>query len=117
MMMGRAARPGFEARPHFEGTDEMIWNLAFWWLVLMVSCVSILAFILAMGLNALMGREGFGPVGNAVVLTGGFFLAIFAANTLGYELADMTRGAIVGISGAFVSLVSMAVAKGLLNRL
>jgi fluoride ion exporter CrcB/FEX len=95
----------------------MIWNLAFGWLVMMVACVTILAFILAMALDALMGREGFGPVGNAFVLTGGFFLAIFLANTLDYNLADMTLGAIVGVCGAFVTLASLAVAKGLLNRL
>jgi hypothetical protein len=95
----------------------MIWNLDFGWLVLMVGCVTILAFILAMGLDALMGREGFGPVGNAFVLSSGFFLAIFLANTLDYNLADMTWGAGVGIAGAFVSLVSLAFAKGLLSRL
>lgn len=94
----------------------MIWNLGFGWLVLMAGCVSIVAFMLSLGLNALMGRDGFGPVGNAFVLTGGFFLSIFVANTFGYNLADMRWGAGVGIGGAFVCMVMMSLTKGLLSR-
>jgi hypothetical protein len=95
----------------------MIWNLGFGWLVLMAGCVSILAFMLALGLDALMGREGFGPVGNAFVLTGGFFLSIFVFNSFGYNLADMKWGAAAGIGGAFVCMTTLALTKGLLSRL
>ena len=94
----------------------MIWNLGFGWLVLMIGCVAILAFILAMALDALMGRDGFGPVGNAVVLTSGFFLSIFLFNSFGYNLADMKWGAGAGVLGAFVAITSLATFKGLLNR-
>lgn len=94
----------------------MIWNLGFGWLALMIGCVTILAFILAMALDALMGRDGFGPVGNAVVLTAGFFLSIYLFNTFGYNLADMKWGAGAGVLGAFVAISSLATLKGLLNR-
>ncbi|MGY6708044.1 MAG: hypothetical protein ACXIVF_06920 [Rhizobiaceae bacterium] len=94
----------------------MIWNLGFGWLTLMIGCVTILAFILAMALDALMGRESFGPVGNAFVLTGSFFLSIYLFNIFGYNLSDMKWGAGAGVLGAFVGISSLAVVKGLLNR-
>jgi hypothetical protein len=95
----------------------MIWNLPFGWLMLTIGCVTILAFILSMGLDAVMGREGFGPVGNAFVLTSGFFLAIFIFNSFGYNLADMKWAAGAGLLGAFASMTLLAIGKGLLNRL
>lgn len=94
----------------------MIWNLGFGWLVMMIGCVTILAFILAMALDALMGREGFGPVGNAFVLTCGFFLSIYLFNIYGYNLSDMKWGAGAGIMGAFVGITSLALVKGMLSR-
>jgi hypothetical protein len=63
----------------------------------------------AMGLDALMGREGFGPVGNAFVLTGGFFLSIFLQHPrLQSRRHEMGAGR---HPGAFVVTGRMAVAR------
>lgn len=94
----------------------MLWNLDFVWLLLAITAVSIVAFGLSIGLDAIMGEEGFGPTGNMVVITAGFFLAIFTANSFGIRLADLTMASVAGITGAFLCLFVLAVLKAALNR-
>lgn len=94
----------------------MVWNLDIGWLLMAVVCVGILAFILSMALNAIMGDDGFGQTGNAGVITVGFFATIFVANTFGYRLADLREAVIVGMAGAFLLLTVLAVGKAVLAR-
>ncbi len=94
----------------------MLWNLDFVWLLLAVAAVSIVAFGLSIGLDAIMGEEGFGPTGNMVVITAGFFLSIFTANSLGIRLADLTMASAAGIAGAFLCLLVLVMLKAALNR-
>lgn len=95
----------------------MLWNLGFLWLAMAVAAVVIPSFIVATALNALMGEEGFGATGNAVIIAGGFFAAIYAANSLGYRLAEMKLAIPVGIGGAFALLGLLVVFKAGLRRL
>lgn len=95
----------------------MVWNLDIGWLLMAVVCVGILAFILSMALNAIMGDDGFGPTGNAGVITVGFFATILAANTFGYRLADLRAAVVVGMAGAFLLLTALALGKAVLARL
>lgn len=95
----------------------MVWNLDMGWLLMAVVCVGILAFIISMALNAIMGEDGFGATGNAVVITVGFFATIFAANTFGYRLADLREAVVVGMAGSFLCLTALAVGKAVLTRL
>lgn len=95
----------------------MVWNLDAGWLVMAVAVVGILSFILSLALNAIMGEDGFGAIGNALIITAGFFLSVFVANNLGYRLADLRAAIAVGMSGAFLCLTLLALAKALLGRL
>ena len=95
----------------------MLWNLGAQWLLIALAVVGILSFILAMALNAIMGEDGFGATGNAVVITAGFFLAIFAANNFGYRLTDLKLAVATGLAGAFACLLVLAAMKAALNRL
>lgn len=95
----------------------MLWNLGSEWLLMAFVVVGIVSFILAMALNAIMGEDGFGAVGNAVIITAGFFLAIFVANNFGYRLTDLRLAAATGLGGAFACLTVLAVLKAALNRL
>ena len=95
----------------------MLWNLGADWLLIALAIVGILSFILALALNAIMGEDGFGATGNAVVITAGFFLAIFVANNLGYRLSDLKLALVIGLSGAFACLIVLAALKAGLNRL
>lgn len=95
----------------------MVWNLGTDWLLMAVAVVSILSFIVAMGLHAIMGDDGFGATGNAVIITAGFFLGIFAANSFGYRLVDLKIAVATGLVGAFACLAALAALKAALNRL
>lgn len=95
----------------------MVWNLDLGWLLMAVLCVGILAFILSMALNAIMGEDGFGATGNALVITVGFFGTILAANAVGYRLADLRDAVVVGMAGAFLCLVALSLGKAVLARL
>lgn len=95
----------------------MVWNLEIGWLLIAFVVVIILSFVLALALNAIMGEDGFGATGNTGVITVGFFLAIFIANSLGYRLADLGLAAATGLAGAFILLFTLASFKAALNRL
>ena len=95
----------------------MVWNLDPGWLLLAVAIVGILAFIMAMALHAVMGDDGFGAIGNSLIITSGFFLTVFMANNFGYRLADVTTAVSVGLAGAFGCLAGLALLKAGLARL
>ncbi len=95
----------------------MIWNLEPIWLTILIGCVAIIGFILAMALDAIMQRDGFGPIGNTVVVTGGFFLTIAGFNFFGYRMDDIQYATMAGLAGAFISVAVLAFAKAMLNRL
>lgn len=95
----------------------MVWNLGPGWLLLAVAVVGILSFIVSIALHAVMGEDGFGAIGNCVIITGGFFLAVFVANHLGYRLSDVTMAVGVGLAGAFGCLATLALLKAGLGRL
>lgn len=89
----------------------MLATLGIGWLVMAVAVVGILSFILGMALDKLMGGDGFGPVGNMIVVTGGFFLSIFGANLYGYHFHDLKIAVATGLVGAFVLLGVLSLLK------
>lgn len=94
----------------------MIWNLSAWWLFMAVSVVTILSFILSIGLSAVIGRDGVGPTPMTVILTGGFFGSIYLFNFYGIRLSDLQEASFVGLGGAFLSLMTLLLVKSALNR-
>lgn len=95
----------------------MLWNLDASWLLFAVITVAMVGFMLGMALDGVMGDDGFGATGNMVIITAGFFLAIFAANLHGWRLNDLTTAVGTGLGGAFVTLFAMALLKAGLNFL
>lgn len=94
----------------------MLWNLGVEWLLIAVAVVAILSFIVAMALHAVMGEDGFGATGNAVIITIGFFLTLFVADNVGYRMDELTFATATGIFGAFTCLIVLAMLKAALNR-
>lgn len=95
----------------------MLSNLGFLWLAMAVACVTILSFIIAMTLNALMRDEAFGATGNTVIMTFGFFAGIFAANSLGYRLTGVDQAIPLGLGSAFALFAFLVFLKGAMRRL
>ncbi len=95
----------------------MLWNIEPGWLLLAVTSVAILSFIVATALNALLGPEGFGATGNAVIITIGFFGGIYGANMLGRRLTDVQAAITTGLGGAFLLLAALVMLKAAMRRL
>ncbi|MFN3546817.1 MAG: hypothetical protein ACK4U0_04945 [Mesorhizobium sp.] len=98
------------------GRSVVIWNLSAWWLFMAVSVVTILSFILSMGLSAIIGRDGFGPTPLTVIITGGFFGSIYLLNLYGVRLANLQEASFAGLGGAFIALLMMLVLRFAINR-
>lgn len=95
----------------------MIWNLSPWWMFMAVAAVAILAFIFSLALNAIIGRDGFGPFGTMAIVTGGFFGSIYAANVYGVRLSQLQEAVFAGLVGAFIILMMLLLVKAAINRL
>lgn len=95
----------------------MIWNLDTSWLMMAIAVVSMLSFLLGLAVDGVMSEDGFGSIGNTMIIIAGFFLAIFVANIYGYHLKDMKLAVAIGLGGAFVALSTLAFAKAVLARL
>lgn len=98
------------------GHDIVIWNLSAWWLFMAVSVVTILSFILSMGLSAVIGRDGVGPTPMTVIITGGFFGSIYLLNLYGVRLSNLQEASFAGLVGAFIVLMTVLVLKSAINR-
>jgi hypothetical protein len=94
----------------------MLWNLEPSWLMMAVASVIVMALFFGSALHAIMRDDGFGPIGNMVLFTAGFFIAIFAANSWGINLRDLTRAVATGMGGAFVIIAALAILKGAFAR-
>jgi hypothetical protein len=95
----------------------MLMNLDPTWMMMGFAVVAILSFIFGMALDGLLGTEGFGPIGNTVVVTAGFFLGIFSANLYGIHFYDLKMAVATGLVGAFACLGVLAVIKAGLARM
>ena len=87
------------------------------WLMMAIATVTVLSYFFGSALDALMRDESFGSFGNAIILSGGFFLTILAANYRGYRLHELHTGIVVGLAGAFLLLTSLTLIRALVRRL
>lgn len=85
-------------------------------LVFAITIVAIFSLMLGMALDGVMQDDGFGPFGNMIVITVGFFLGIFAANRWGIRFTELEVAVATGLGGAFVALLGLSLAKAGLER-
>jgi hypothetical protein len=86
---------------------------------LTVALIALMAVALVFGtvLNAIVGENGFGPVGNALLFAAGFAGAIYLAGLYGITLADFRLVVAWGTGGSFLLFSVLALAKAGLARL
>jgi len=89
----------------------MIWNLDSGWLMMALASVAVMAFFFGSALDAIMREDGFGPTGNMLIFTIGFFAAVVFANTYGISLRDLKLAVAYGLGGAFALVSAMAFVK------
>jgi len=96
----------------------MIWNLDWGWFLMALSSVAIVSYILCLMLESSLGGEGYGPFGNAALITAGFFGAIFGANYYyGVNLRELGDALVYGIGGAFGLFLLMVILRAFAVRL
>ena len=95
----------------------MIWNLDAIWLALSISAIGILSFVVALAIDAVMGDDGFGAVGNAFILAGGFVTGILLAEWWRMNLRDLAYVAASGLCGALCCMLILVTIKAALSRL
>ncbi len=94
----------------------MIWEVNFYWLLFAVAAVTAIAYMLSLWLDFLMRDQAYGPFGNALIITGGFFGAIFGANYYGIDLSAIGKATAYGLGGAFVLFFVATLARTLSHR-
>ena len=94
----------------------MIWSIPPYSLVMAVIVVRMLSYLFGYALDRIMGREGFGPAGNMVILVVCFFGGIYIANKYGISFRSLPHAVAGGVTAGFIGLALMAALKGVLYR-
>ncbi len=79
--------------------------------------VAILSFFIANTMDGVLGDDGFGIMGNQMVIMAGFYLGLLLAKRYHFPIHDFAHMAVAGLVGAFVSLLVLSVSKAILARL
>ena len=95
----------------------MLLDLDMFWLAMAVASVGVVALVLGTALDSLMADDGFGAMGNMIVLTAGFFLGILLANHFGWRFDKLVTACGAGLGGSFVTIAGLAAIKAGLARL
>jgi hypothetical protein len=95
----------------------MLWNLDPGWLMMAVAFVAVMAFFFGAALDAIMKDDGFGPTGNMMLFTAGFFGAVLVANSYGITLRDLQLATAWGLGGAFAFISVLALIKAAIARM
>ena len=74
-------------------------------------------FFGGLAMNGVLEGDGFGVVGNMVVLIAGALIGIYLGSSVRIPLEGMTADAVRAVSGAFICLTVLALLKNLLSRL
>ncbi|EKF40435.1 hypothetical protein [Nitratireductor indicus] len=86
------------------------------WLMFTVAAVSMISYLLSLGLDAILKEQGFGPFGMSSIISISFIGTILLANEQGIRFSGPTEAALAGLAGAFVVLLTLTVIKALLTR-
>ena len=95
----------------------MLSRLPFEWLSFAVIVVAILSYFIALTIDGVFGKDGFGTIGNMVVLTIGFFTGMIIYELLGYQLLNFQHSCFVGVGGALLTFVTLATFKVIIDKI
>jgi uncharacterized membrane protein YeaQ/YmgE (transglycosylase-associated protein family) len=79
--------------------------------------VVLCSFFIASAMDGVLSADGFGVIGNQVIIVAGFYLGIWTARHFGYSVSNFTYSVVIGLAGAFIALLVLAIIKALLSRL
>jgi hypothetical protein len=94
----------------------ILMKLSGFWLGMAVVCVGVCSYFIALTIDGVFGKDGFGTIGNMVVLSLGFFGGIVAYERAGYYLSNMQFSTFVGIAGALLTFTFLALFKVVIDK-
>lgn len=77
----------------------------------------VVAFVFGSICHAVMGDDGFGPIGNMLLFFAGFVVSVRVANAYGININDMARTIGTGFGGALASIAMLALLKAGIRRI
>jgi hypothetical protein len=92
-------------------TMMMLSKLSMFWVFMSVSTVGVISYFVALTIDGVFGKDGFGTLGNMAVLTAGFFLGLIVAEEIGYIVRGFQMATFVGIAGALSTFMTLAFLK------
>lgn len=81
-----------------------------------LTVVAAIAFLSGTVLDAVLKENGFGPTGNALLVSAGFLTAVYLASRQGVVLSDLKLVAAYGLGGGFTLFAALALLKAGLAR-
>ncbi len=92
----------------------MLWEYNTSELLTMIALISALSYITSWMVDRIMGKAGFGPIGNWAVILAGTFTGILAFNIYGYDLAWYPMFSLIIVTSCTLFMfVSLCVIKRL----
>ncbi|MGL4405442.1 MAG: hypothetical protein ACRCT6_06755 [Notoacmeibacter sp.] len=95
----------------------MLAKLTAFWLTMAVTVVAVCSYFVALTVDGVFGKDGFGTIGNMVVLTAGFFGGIAVYERLGYYMHTLQTATLVGIGSALLTFITLALLKLILDKI
>lgn len=95
----------------------MLSKLSFFWLMMAVTTVGIISYFVSLTIDGVFGKDGFGTIGNMVVLTAGFFIGLIVAEELGYRIRGLQMATFVGVGSALGTFIVCALCKLILDKI
>jgi hypothetical protein len=92
-------------------------KLSPFWLIMSVTVVAVLSYFVALSINGIFGKDGFGTLGNMFVLTAGFFGVFFVTDYFSYPVYGLQMSTFFGVGGALTTFTVLALLKLGLERL
>lgn len=92
-------------------------SIPFVWLMLAIATVAIVSYMISLFLNSVFGRDGFGTIGNMMVLTCCFFGGIILGEMFGYRMNGLQMNTYLGLGASLGGFLVLAICKQILDRL
>ena len=92
-------------------------SISLFWLVMAVTVVTLLSYLVSLFLDTIFGRDGFGTIGNIVILTGSFFGGIIIAEYFGYRVSGLQMHTYLGLAASLGGFLLLAIIKQIVERI
>jgi hypothetical protein len=95
----------------------MLGKLPFFWLIMSISTVAVVSYFISLMIDGVFGKDGFGTIGNMVVLTAGFFGGLVVAEKVRFAVHGLQQATFVGLGGALTTFLVLALLRLILDKI